>query len=378
MKLFTASLATLLACLSVTTQAEPTHQFDHFFPGWNPVVQTILHDNCSEPYANYLTGHVNYTLGKESLVNPVIDCVLQQFPESRKAELGTASLVLGLIPTILQTIGSSTAETALVGLRRPILGFLLSAGSPTVGMIKTRDFTSAIDDFIRGGDLNDLGISILRRSQGRARWAFLISVLEYIIVGGAVANVLHLAWNLGIYAVAIFAPNTVFGVPLWTLGAALIYLGARVALWIRVRTSPLDARHEDEYSAHEKPLDTWLPSEFIPAAFQSAVTVEIRSSTASKFWFQAWAWAVSIGILAQVAFGTLVLSGLLFFSLADCLIIVARYTLSALACRAVVRVELAGMMSAVVPAPAPRKGMNEAVEAEQIALTGWKGHVQEA
>lgn len=67
MKLLTASLATLFASLSIV-QATPTHQFDHFFPGWNDLVQGILRDNCSEPYAEYLTGHVNYTLGRQSLV----------------------------------------------------------------------------------------------------------------------------------------------------------------------------------------------------------------------------------------------------------------------------------------------------------------------
>ncbi len=85
MKLLTGSLATLFALVGVG-QATPTHQFDHFFPGWNDRVQAILRDNCSEPYAEYLTGNINYALGVQSLVNPVIDCVLEAFPESRKAE----------------------------------------------------------------------------------------------------------------------------------------------------------------------------------------------------------------------------------------------------------------------------------------------------
>lgn len=85
MKLLVTSLATLFALVFVV-QAEPTHQFDHFYAGWNALVQDILRVNCSTVYADYLTGHPNYTLGKESLVNPVIDCVLGVFPESRKAE----------------------------------------------------------------------------------------------------------------------------------------------------------------------------------------------------------------------------------------------------------------------------------------------------
>ncbi|KAI1302714.1 hypothetical protein F5Y03DRAFT_193700 [Xylaria venustula] len=368
MKLFTASLAALVV-LAWGVQATPTHQFDHFFPGWNERVQVILRENCSEPYAEYLTGNINRTLGAQSLVNPVIDCVLGVFPESRKSELATGALVLGLIPTILQTIGSSTAETALVGLRRPLLGFLISAGSPAVSMMKTSDFARSIAEFVEGGEPRELGIDTLRWSTGRAKWAFLIALLEYVAVSGAVANVLHLAYELGVYAIAIFAPDTIFGVPLWTLGAALIHLAGCLALWIRVRMRNVDARNGEDYTVRStKPLDTWVPTQLIPSVFHPAIKLEMRQDKGSVFWFYVLTWVISIGILAQVAFGTLVLSGLLFFSLTDCLTIVGRYTLSAVVCRAVVRLELSGMMAAMAPAKD-----SEAVEPEQIVLTGWKG-----
>ncbi|KAI8953057.1 hypothetical protein F4801DRAFT_538323 [Xylaria longipes] len=374
MKLVTASLATLFALIPAV-HAVPTHQFDHFFPGWNERVQEILNGTCAEPYAVYLTGNVNQTEGKQSIVNPVIDCVLEAFPESRKAELATGALVLGLIPTILQTIGSSTAETALVGLRRPLLGFLISAGSPAVSMMKTNDFAGSIVEFVERGDTRDFGMGKLRWSAGRAKWAFLISLMEYVAVGGAVANVLHLAWNLGIYAIAIFAPDTIFGVPLWTLGAALIHLAGLLALWVRVRMRIVDSRNGDDYSARTKPLNTWIPHQLIPAVFQPAMKLELRQGGANTFWFYTLTWIISVGIVAQVAFGTLVLSGLLFFSLADCLVIVGRYTFSAVVCRAVVRLELSGMTAAMVPANS--KGGNEAIEPEQIVLTTWKGQPQD-
>ncbi|KAI0427696.1 hypothetical protein F5Y09DRAFT_315434 [Xylaria sp. FL1042] len=367
MQLLTASLATLFALVSLV-QATPTHQFDHFFPGWNDRVQAILRDNCSQPYAEYLTGNVNSTLGLQSLVNPVIDCILGVFPESRKAELATGALVLGLIPTILQSIGSSTVETALVGLRRPLLGFLISAGSPAVSIMKTGDFARVVTEFVDGGEPRELGIDNLRWSPGRAKWAVLISLLEYVVVGGAVANVLHLAWELGVYAVAIFAPNTIFGVPLWTLGAALIHLAGCLALWVRVRMRAVDARDGEGYNMRTKPLNTWIPTQVIPALFHPSMTLELRRDRVNSFWFYVLTWVISIGSVAQVAFGTLVLSGLLFFSLADCLIIVGRYTLSAVFCRAVVRLELSGMMAAIIPAEGAKT-----VEPEQIVLTDWKG-----
>lgn len=287
--------------------------------------------------------------------------------------VATGALVLGLIPTILQNIGSTTPETALVGLRRPFLGFLISAGSPAVSMMKTTDFAKTIAELVEGGDPTGLGVNRLRWSQGRVKWAFLIAVLEIVLVGGAVANVVHLAVNLGIYAVAIFGPDTIFGVPLWTLGAALIHLAGCLAVWVRVRLEPIDVRNEEDYGARTKPLNTWVPAQFIPAVFQPPMIVDLRRDGASNFWFYVVAWVISIGILIQVAFGTLVLSGLLFFSLADCLIIVARYSLSAIICRGVVKFELSGMMAAMIPAQAQEGNVAQ----EQIVLTGWKEQTQE-
>ncbi|KAI0416519.1 hypothetical protein F5X98DRAFT_343485 [Xylaria grammica] len=234
-------------------------------------------------------------------------------------------------------------------------------------MTKTSDFARSVREFVDGSEPREMGIDALRWSRGRGKWAVLIALLEYVVVGGAVANVLHLAWELGVYAVAIFAPDTIFGVPLWTLGASLIHLTGCLALWVRVRTRIVDSRNGQDYNARTRPLDTWVPTQLIPAVFQPSMTLELRQDKGSTFWFYVLSWIISIGILAQVAFGTLVLSGLLFFSLADCLIIVGRYTLSAVVCRAVVRLELSGMMAAMVPV----KG-NDMVEPEQVVLTGWK------
>lgn len=260
-------------------------------------------------------------------------------------------------------------ETALVGVRRPVLGFLISAGSPAVAMMKTNDFARAVTDFVEGGDPSELGIERLRASPRRAIWAVLIALLEYIVVGGAVANVLHLSWELGYHAVAIFAPNTIFGVPLWTLGAAAIHVAGCVALWVRVRIRHVDSR---SYTAHTKPLNTWIPAQFIPAVFQPSMVFDLRQDRTSAFWFYSLTWAISIGTVAQVAFGTLVLSGLLFFSLADCLIIVGRYTLSAVACRAILRLELAGMAAARDAAREKAKD-HDVAETEQFVVPNWKG-----
>ncbi|KAI1811689.1 hypothetical protein GGS20DRAFT_561793 [Poronia punctata] len=371
MKLVTAGFATLVTLLSAV-KATPTHQFDHFFPGWNNDVQKILSENCSDVYAEYRTGKVNYTLGRQSLVTPVTDCILNVFGETKKAELAVGSLILGLIPTILQTIGSSTIETALVGIRRPLLGIMIAAGSPTVSMMKTKDFAEGIATYVNGDSSRDIGIDFLRTSRRRGLWAAIIAILQYLAVAGALGNVGHLAWQLGVNAVAVFARDTIFAVPLWTAGAGIIHFAGILAIRLRTRLVHV----EDSYGAKwARPLDTSVPIQLLPSIFHPTMRLVIRDISKEKIYhalFYALTWMINIGIIAQVSFGTLVLSGLLFFSITDTLIIVARYTLSAIVCRAVVRFELAGMLVSMVPSEPQGTGAPKEAEQAGLTSTDWK------
>lgn len=121
------ALLQLLQLLSSPARAHavPSHQFDAFFPGWNGMIQDILRNNCSEPYSYYRAGETG-PKGEAYMVFRVIECLLQQFPEFRKSEMAASAVILGLLPTTLQNLGSTSAETSLLGLRRPVLALLVS------------------------------------------------------------------------------------------------------------------------------------------------------------------------------------------------------------------------------------------------------------
>ncbi|KAI5919148.1 hypothetical protein F4810DRAFT_517417 [Camillea tinctor] len=332
------------ACLAVvglftsTVQCISTTNFDHFFPAWNDKIQTILRNNCSEELATYREGNVDPTKAKSALVTPVIECILNEFPEYRKAEMASSAVILGLLPTILQSLGSTAAETALLGLRRPVLAFLLSAGSPAVSPMKGSEFVETVATFIEG---ESKGLAILGFSWSRIPPSMraLISVVEYLIVGGAVANVVDLAYELGRHAIVAFAPETVFCMPLWTFLAVVIHFAGVIALSIRVKLRKIGDGDGHRLHRRATGFSDWVPNELIPAAFQPW-RLQWREET---IWFQLFSWALGVGIVAHVLWGTLVLSSLLFFSVTDSLIIVSRYIASSLVCRAIVRLELSGM-----------------------------------
>lgn len=266
----------LAASLCIGTAANlPTSQFEHFLPGWNPYIQDILRDNCADQYAAYKFGEIpeGANVGRSHLVFPLVDCILNQFPEVRKAELAASAVILGAMPSILQGLGSSYAELAVLGLQRPFLAFLLVAGSPAMQSQKVADFSGLLSAFVDGGQ--GWRVPRLRWKHIAYRARPLCSLLEHICVGMAVAKVVSLAYQLGIHAVIVFAPDTIFMVPLWTFLAIVIYSVRYLALRRRVRVifpSDLGA----SLTRRDSGFPSWTPLEFVPAALQPAKQLEWR------------------------------------------------------------------------------------------------------
>ncbi|KAH7137270.1 hypothetical protein B0J13DRAFT_76183 [Dactylonectria estremocensis] len=329
----------LLACL---VRCAPTHQFDQFFPGWNPYLQDIIRDNCSRQHDRYLKGEGSVANSASSAVTPLIDCILNEFPEFRKAELGASTVVLGLMPTILQSLGSTTAETAVLARRRPFLALLLAGGSPAVNMARGSEFLETLARFVEGGEASVNAIPGLQMGLMKPFLRPWVSVLEYLVVGGAVANVVHLAYRLGVNAVVGFAPETIFMMPLWTFLAVIIHLIGSVVLHLRVQAqrTATPSKYQDRLQGSSG-FPSWVLDEFVPCAFQAPKFLEWRPR--ETLLFPVLAWLLNLGILVHVVLGTLIMSSLLFFSVVDSVLIVARFTASAIACRTVVRFELAGI-----------------------------------
>ncbi|KAI9166436.1 hypothetical protein HJFPF1_02537 [Paramyrothecium foliicola] len=276
-------------------QCIPSHQFDQFFPSWNGMIQQMLREKCLEQLEVYKSEQLpeGENVGLSSLVTPIIDCLLSEFPEFRKAELAASAVILGSMPNILQTIGSLTVETALLSLRRPLLAFLVSAGSPAVQVMKSSEFPET---------LATASAVETSRQPRRVR------------------------------------SKTIFMLPLWTFLAVVIHVGGIIALHLRVRVVPSTSKSMLRH--RENGFPSWAPNELVPSGLQPTKRLEWREQ---NIWHLAISWQLGIGTLIHIIFDTLVLSSLLFFSVVDAVTIVSRYAASAIVCRAVVRIELGGM-----------------------------------
>jgi hypothetical protein len=185
-----------------SSSAALTSQFQAFYPQHGPKYEYILHHNCSQQFANYLTGRpqdfeIDWLGGGSPisvLVQPVVTCLLDNVSEYIKAASSSAQVLLGVTPPILATLGASTDELAMLNVidRRPLLALLVSFGSPSVYMDRVFDFRQPE--------------KMLQRSRGRyhpyrpgssfKRWA--LAALQYAFALGAVANIAVLNWQLGV------------------------------------------------------------------------------------------------------------------------------------------------------------------------------------
>ncbi|KAF9766364.1 hypothetical protein IL306_001248 [Fusarium sp. DS 682] len=302
-------------------------QYEHFFPAWDAIIQDQLRNNCTDP----LNAYKNRSDPTRQLGYGVIDCILDTMPEFRKAELASAAVILGLAPAVLQLMSASYLDTAVLAYRRPGLALLLSMSSSGVRPLTATEY----DDFI-----TTMGTDPFHTNFGKSQsvWApTIVSILEYIIAIGAVANNAHLAYQLSTWAVCTFAPAEDFLPAVWTAAAVAIHLVGYFAARLKISVEGRGGRGEDD---RQGKLWHRLWAELTPTPWQSRL--EVKTNDRHNGWFLVLVSVLYVGDALQAFFGTLILSSLVFISVRDSAIIVIRLMASALFARGILIYELAG------------------------------------
>ncbi|KAK7924295.1 hypothetical protein PG985_006349 [Apiospora marii] len=171
--------------------------FQRFFPAWNDGLQVWLHSDCASQLQDYQRGKSAYH---------AIDCLLQHFPEFRKAEMAVSSVILGLIPVVIQQLGATTIEIGALSLRRPLLSAILALGSPAVIPKRAGDYTPQSVGWNGGNNNNNNNGQVVTESSGVAMRKYILwhGVLHYAVYAAALAslgNVAYLSYQLGYQAV---------------------------------------------------------------------------------------------------------------------------------------------------------------------------------
>ncbi|KAI1409701.1 hypothetical protein F5Y13DRAFT_203105 [Hypoxylon sp. FL1857] len=308
--------------------------FREWFPQYRFNFTSIMRDNCSSIYDNYVTGTRNGTTGKSATSRPVVACILAAIDEAGKANLATAGVVLGLLPTMLSITSSMTNEVGLVALRRPVLGLLLAAGAPSANALRTFQQPEPAQLLLEPSPFRTLYPSHLSPSM-----QIVVSAVQYLAGLGAVANLAEVSYEVCLRTNVSWATETAYLPALWAFLTVIIHFLGTIAVHLRIKF--INHRVSDSaWGECVKLCPHWLKQEVVPIISQRIDRAETRRAT---WWFLITSWGASIATFWQIIFGTCIFSGILFISTQDAYLVFARYWISTLCCRLIVMFEFNGM-----------------------------------
>lgn len=117
-------------------------------------------------------------------------CLLQNIDDFDNADMQSATIILGLMPTILSYVSPTVGEIALISSRRPVLAILLVLGAPAIFATRPFDFNNPRESLKK-----DVGTFVLHK-QSPFR-ATITTIAQYLLLSLAVANCLLNSVQLG-------------------------------------------------------------------------------------------------------------------------------------------------------------------------------------
>lgn len=257
------SLAALAFLSAITpTMARTTSQFGEFFPAWNGYLLNIIRQPNEAGCQNEAAAYHDPSNPDRWLAYELSNCVLDKMDEFRKTEMGITAVVLGLLPTILQQVGPSVAEVAILATRRPLLAVLLGVAMPSVrtGGPLSEPLERAVDVSVRCGIL------------ASATWPWLvISAVEYLLAVTAAANVFYQLYQLAYWSVSVSAIavdtgglSQTYSPFLWVMLLVPAYLLGFWSLRLGYRASR-HAKGSEEFAGRTSWVDA-IKGEFVPCA----------------------------------------------------------------------------------------------------------------
>jgi hypothetical protein len=276
-------------------------------------------------------------------VSPVIDCLLRSTPETVKANMASAAVVLGLTPPILALSGNTLPEMALLATRRPLLGFTLALGSPFVSLMRAFEYPNpegSLAQTVQPARLPGTG----------SKWIVIVVLLaQYFVAIAAAANVFIATYQLSFQTVSSWAPDVTWTIILWWVIAVSIYSFNITAVRLRVRLSPpphSTCKRTKPATALAKLCDilasliTLAKTELTLCIHQQDVRLSWKAETCIFIFLS---WFTALWTIFHLLYGTLVFSSTLFISTRDSAMMVAGILASALCCRCVLMNEMVGL-----------------------------------
>lgn len=325
--------------------ADSKDQFKTWYEEFGPTFEAILRDNCSYEYEQYLTvpkkdAPIDWLTGggnTNRLAQPVVNCILRYTSGFILSNMAAAAVVLGLMPTILATVGNSVEETStlcVIG-QRPLLALLVAAASPAI--FPTRSF-----EYINPMGLVEPRRGRLRQKKLPPRGKMAVLITQYLLSVAAIVNTITLCNQLGVQVVSMLAPQLTYMEFVYSIIGIAIHVSAALSLWSRI-----EFKNKQRQSRTEIFDYIWeiLRQQLKPLDHEVWNRTEIGGETYLSTIFS---YFTSLLATCHVIYGTMLFSSLAFISAKDSLTVVARYMASAMTSRIILMYELSWLREIII------------------------------
>ena len=332
--------------------------WDRWFPVYDFILQPTtakciqkLHDDPAT-WGQQSNNWIGYDTNCPSVLG-LISCVWSELPVSVSIQFQIGQIILGLAPSLLSFMAPSISEISLLSSSRPVLAMLLSLCSPSVYLQQILTYQDPLRSLCARNHL-------FRRQWIPAikRWSDLISVVEYSLALGAIANIFNVSWQLGLQTIVAWDPINIYAPFLWSsllppvvhVISALGWYYSRCMRRLRETNQTQDSSsfigffRDKEFliSAAKPPLGYIHDKKQGEQADEQ--TAQTEPEEQEELYITVFCNQIS-GFFAYVAIGvgTVFLSSLLFIGPGDAGLVFVRYAASTVVGRLIITFELVGM-----------------------------------
>ena len=226
-----------MSCLMGTSSASdafPRQKFEAWFGTYAESFQESSINACNSTLQQYKDRSADSPLPKLSIAYHA-DCILANTTETIKANMGSAGVVLGLMPSLLSSLGPTLAVSTTLALERPLLSLLLAIGAPAFYPFRAFDHQDPLVALKQA-------TATMPRMAPFPPWAHpLISLLQYLLALAAALNVVATSLELGLKTVVTWKKDQSCLPLMWVVLPLAIHLCAMIRLHSfrdKVRTLP--------------------------------------------------------------------------------------------------------------------------------------------
>lgn len=263
-------------------------------------------------------------------------CVYDGLSTDEQLNFQSAGIALGLLPTLISSLGISITEVALLSAHRPFLSLLLSLAAPAVWPLRIFDYNDPAHLLAPGPGRVEM--------QRLGPWAArALSLCEYVLAIAAVVSNFVLSWDMGNKTILSWGCTMTFGPLLWMSLPLVLHIPSALSYGIIAWQARKREKEQEDSRCWWNRWLSVLQAEFTICANQMAPCF---LSPGEKVPITAVLLHIFAGCASFVhlVFGMILFSSLLFISVWDVLSsILWRLVLATVVARVILIIEMAGL-----------------------------------